>query len=72
MFAHYHQAWKYGDSVVKGGLFARQFFPKNMQRTILSIYSIDVLVQGSDLALFWGDWSQSENLSDIKPPLGGT
>ena len=28
------------------------------------------IVQGSDLALFFGNWSQSEKSSEIKLPLG--
>ena len=27
------------------------------------------MIQGSDLELFWGDLSQSENFSEIKPPF---
>jgi hypothetical protein len=45
---------------------------KRCQITPLSIFSVGVyyiVLRGVILNLFFGDWSQSEKLSEIKPPL---
>ena len=56
---------------VKGGLISLwlQSPKKRLQITALKNSTWRKDAQSSDLAPFFGDWSQSEKLSEIKPPL---
>ena len=60
------------ETIFKGGLIS-DFFSfsfksanKRCQMTISNIFSLDF---AQDWQLFWGDLSQSEKHSEIKPPL---
>jgi hypothetical protein len=60
-------------SFTKGGLISERYSLwlklKMYQITILSIFSLGALRSGYFLAPFLGDLSQSEKLSEIKPPF---
>ena len=61
-----------GKCILKGGLISESFSlsGSNLQKKgAKSLFRFIVQAKGSDLAFIFGDLSQSEKLSEIKPPL---